>query len=108
MIAASSALVASASASDSKGTLLWTQRVGPLVDTRVMLGDLSARARLVASDCSDYPAALHDLSDAPAEFRIAGELPDLRRAVAIVGTRRAVDGGHSEFKGPVCAVSHAT
>jgi len=91
-----------------KGTLLWTQRVGPLVDTRVMLGDLSACARLVASDCSDYPAALHDLSDAPAEFRIAGELPDLRRAVAIVGTRRADDGGHSEFKGPVCAVSHAT
>ena len=65
--------------------------MGPLVDTRVMLGDLSARARLVASDCSDYPVALHDLSDAPAEFRIAGELPDLRRAVAIVGTRRADD-----------------
>jgi predicted Rossmann fold nucleotide-binding protein DprA/Smf involved in DNA uptake len=43
----------------------------------------------MASDCPDYPVALRDLSDAPAEFRIAGELPDLRRAVAIVGTRRA-------------------
>jgi DNA processing protein len=36
-----------------------------------------------------YPARLRDLCDAPAQFRIVGELPDLGRAVAIVGTRRA-------------------
>jgi DNA processing protein len=58
---------------------------------RVMLGDLSRRARLVTVACPDYPAGLCDLSDAPDEFRIVGELPDLQRAVAIVGTRRADD-----------------
>ena len=56
-----------------------------------MLGDLSARARLVTSTCLDYPARLRDLSDAPDRFRVAGDLPDLRRAVAVVGTRRADD-----------------
>jgi len=30
-----------------------------------------------------------DLSDAPCLFRVVGELPDLERAIAIVGTRRA-------------------
>jgi DNA processing protein len=56
-----------------------------------MLGDLSGRARLVTSACSDYPVGLRDLSDAPERFRIVGELPDLQRAVSIVGTRRADD-----------------
>jgi DNA processing protein len=56
-----------------------------------MLGDLAKRARVVTSVCSDYPAGLRDLSDAPAEFRVVGELPDLQRTVAIVGTRRADD-----------------
>ncbi len=56
-----------------------------------MLGDLAKRARVVTSVCSDYPAGLRDLSDAPAEFRVLGELPDLQRTVAIVGTRRADD-----------------
>ena len=57
----------------------------------VMLGDLPRLARLVTSACAGYPAALRDLSDAPSQFRIVGELPDLRRAVVIVGTRRADD-----------------
>ena len=56
-----------------------------------MLGDLSERARSVTSACSDYPAGLRDLSDAPERFRFVGELPDLQRAVSIVGTRRADD-----------------
>jgi DNA processing protein len=56
-----------------------------------MLGDLSARARLLTSSCPGYPTPLRDLSDAPAEIRIAGELSDLRRAISIVGTRRADD-----------------
>ncbi|MBW2213766.1 MAG: DNA-protecting protein DprA [Deltaproteobacteria bacterium] len=45
----------------------------------------------MTSACSDYPVGLRDLSDAPERFRIVGELPDLRRAVSIVGTRRADD-----------------
>lgn len=56
-----------------------------------MLGDLSARARVITSTCDDYPVGLRDLSDAPYELRIVGELPDLRRAISIVGTRRADD-----------------
>jgi DNA processing protein len=56
-----------------------------------MLGDLSGRARLVTSACSDYPVGLRDLSDAPGRFRVVGELPDLQRAISIVGTRRADD-----------------
>ncbi len=39
--------------------------------------------------CSDYPSQLCDLPDAPCLFRVVGELPDLARAVAIVGTRSA-------------------
>jgi len=54
-----------------------------------MLGDLSRCARLVTSACAGYPDELRDLSDAPAQFRVVGELPDLGRAVAVVGTRRA-------------------
>lgn len=42
---------------------------------------------LVASD-PDYPSSLNDLPEPPAALRIAGQLPDLTRAVAIVGTRR--------------------
>ncbi len=45
----------------------------------------------MTSACAGYPAGLRDLSDAPVQFRIVGELPDLGRAVAIVGTRRADD-----------------
>jgi DNA processing protein len=56
-----------------------------------MLGGLSGRARLVTTTGDDYPAGLRDLSDAPDEFRIVGDLPDLQHAVAIVGTRRADD-----------------
>ena len=41
--------------------------------------------------CPDYPSGLCDLSDAPSEFRVVGELPDLARSIAIVGTRRADD-----------------
>ena len=41
--------------------------------------------------CADYPTALRDLPDAPVGLRIVGELPDLQRVVAIVGTRRADD-----------------
>jgi DNA processing protein len=61
----------------------------PTADMGLMLGGLSARA--VTDSCNDYPAPLRDLSDAPRSFRVAGELPDLIRAVAIVGTRRADD-----------------
>jgi len=57
----------------------------------VMLEDLLGRVRLLTLACSDYPAGLRDLSDAPAAFRVVGELPELRRAIAIVGTRRADD-----------------
>ncbi len=58
-----------------------------------MLGNLSVRARILTSLCSEYPAALRDLSNAPAEIRIVGELPDFRRAFSIVGTRRATNRG---------------
>jgi DNA processing protein len=56
-----------------------------------MLGDLSGRARRVTGGCSEYPRGLRDLSDAPDEFRVVGELPALERAIAVVGTRRADD-----------------
>ena len=62
-----------------------------LVDTGVMFGELPARARLVTSVCKGYPAGLRDLPDAPDDFRVVGELPDLQRAISIVGTRRADD-----------------
>lgn len=54
-----------------------------------MLHDLSARARMVTSACDDYPPGLRDLPDAPSSFRVVGELPELHRALSIVGTRRA-------------------
>ncbi|UJR78220.1 Rossmann fold nucleotide-binding protein Smf [Sandaracinus amylolyticus] len=38
-----------------------------------------------------WPACLEELPDPPAKLRVAGELPFLDRAVAIVGTRRASD-----------------
>lgn len=56
-----------------------------------MLDDLSGRARVVASACDEYPRRLRDLSDAPDEVRIVGRLPDLARAISIVGTRLADD-----------------
>jgi len=56
-----------------------------------MLGELSVRVRRVSSVCSAYPAGLRDLSDAPEELRVVGDLPDLRRAISVVGTRRADD-----------------
>ncbi len=56
-----------------------------------MLDDLPARARSLTLGEKDYPIGLRDLSDTPGEIRIVGELPDLRRAVSIVGTRRADD-----------------
>lgn len=56
-----------------------------------MLGELSARARVLTTASDDYPSRLRDLSDAPTALRIAGELPRLHRAVSIVGTRRADD-----------------
>lgn len=62
-----------------------------LVDTGAMLGGLSTRARLLTSGRAGYPAGLRALGDAPAELRVVGELPDLRRAISIVGTRRADD-----------------
>ena len=40
-------------------------------------------------DHSDWPTALDDLHDPPDQLRIAGHLPTLDRAVAIVGTRSA-------------------
>ncbi|MGB8332631.1 MAG: DNA-processing protein DprA [Polyangiales bacterium] len=57
----------------------------------MMLRDLSARARVVTSRCPDYPGGLRELSDGPEEFRIVGSLPDLSRAVSVVGTRQADD-----------------
>jgi DNA processing protein len=56
-----------------------------------MVCDLSSRARWVTSVCAGYPAPLRDLPDAPGRFRVVGDLPDFRSAVAIVGTRRADD-----------------
>jgi len=49
------------------------------------------RARVVTLTGADYPSGLCDLPDAPSSFRIVGELPDLGRALSIVGTRRADD-----------------
>jgi DNA processing protein len=43
----------------------------------------------VSALCPDYPQRLCDLADAPGLFRIVGQLPELGRAIAIVGTRRA-------------------
>lgn len=56
-----------------------------------MFCDRVGSARVVTASCPDYPRGLQDLPDAPRSFRVLGELPDLRRAVCIVGTRRADD-----------------
>ena len=56
-----------------------------------MLRGLSKRARRLTSASTGYPAALRALADAPSELRVVGELPDLRHAISIVGTRRADD-----------------
>jgi DNA processing protein len=45
--------------------------------------------RVLRPDDADWPRALDDLDPAPERLRIAGRLPDLDRAVAIVGTRAA-------------------
>ncbi len=57
----------------------------------VRVGDRFGRPSWVAADATGYPARLCDLSDAPPAFRVAGELPDCKKALAIVGTRRADD-----------------
>ena len=54
-----------------------------------MVASYVSRARLVSAYCPEYPEALCDLPDAPCVFRVVGELPDLGRTIAIVGTRRA-------------------
>src|SRR5690349_21744197 len=46
------------------------------------------RSTLLATD-PRFPASLREVADPPASIRLAGELPPLERAVAIVGTRRA-------------------
>lgn len=56
-----------------------------------MLAGLSKRASLLTPARADYPAGLRALADPPAELRVVGELPELRRAISIVGTRRADD-----------------
>ena len=53
--------------------------------------DLAAIARELTLGTASYPRQLSDLSKPPASIRVVGELPCLRRAVAIVGTRRADD-----------------
>ncbi len=67
------------------------QRGGPVVDMGVMVSDLPSSARVVAATDDDYPTCLLDLGDAPASFRVVGELPGVARAISIVGTRRADD-----------------
>ena len=62
-----------------------------MADTPNVSLNVSARARLVSALCPDYPLQLCDLADAPPLFRVVGELPDLARTIAIVGTRRADD-----------------
>jgi hypothetical protein len=57
----------------------------------LVLGDLSARARLVSASSAGYPIGFLDLPDAPSVFRVLGDLPVLDRAISIVGTRRADD-----------------
>lgn len=57
----------------------------------MMHGDLPRLAVWVTSACADYPLGFRDLPDAPERFRVAGELPELRRSISIVGTRRADD-----------------
>jgi len=75
-----------------------------------VLQDLPSRAQLVSALCADYPPQLCDLADAPCLFRVVGELPDLHRAIAIVGTRRADEealdyaydlAGHAALQGVV-------
>jgi DNA processing protein len=54
-----------------------------------MIRGFSTRARSIGALCPDYPRALCDLPDAPCVFRVVGELPELTRAISVVGTRRA-------------------
>lgn len=56
-----------------------------------MISNYASHARLVSAYCPEYPEAFCDLADAPCVFRVVGELPVLRRTIAIVGTRRADD-----------------
>jgi len=49
------------------------------------------RERLVSAYCPEYPRSLCDLPDAPCVFRVLGCLPNLDRALSVVGTRRADD-----------------
>lgn len=51
--------------------------------------DLSSRAFDFLPDDPAWPACLDELANPPARLRVAGQLPFLDRAVAIVGTRRA-------------------
>jgi DNA processing protein len=54
-----------------------------------MIANYASRARLVSAYCPEYPKPLCDLADAPCVVRVVGQLPVLRRTIAIVGTRRA-------------------
>ncbi len=45
--------------------------------------------RALDSAAVDWPPSLRELRDAPTTLRVLGELGDLSRAIAIVGTRRA-------------------
>ncbi|GHG94376.1 DNA processing protein DprA [Pseudodonghicola xiamenensis] len=50
----------------------------------------AARARLIGDDAPDYPAALHDLPDAPPLIWVVGDPALLARpAIALVGARNA-------------------
>lgn len=55
----------------------------------VQTQDLSLRAFDFLPDDPAWPACLDELPDPPPRLRVAGHLPFLDRAVAVVGTRRA-------------------
>ena len=57
-----------------------------LMSARILLNE--APRRLVAGS-SEWPRSLADLADPPAQLFVAGRLPPLAHAVAIVGTRHA-------------------
>ena len=52
---------------------------------------LRALRQIIDASSVSYPRRLRDLSDAPVALHVAGELPGLERAVAMVGTRAADD-----------------